>query len=119
VKAELLSLLTKLKKEGKHIAAYGAPAKGNTLLCFCGIDTRFLDFTVDRSPYKQGLLTPGTHIPILPTEELNIRKPDYALILAWNFASEIIKQQEGYLKEGGKFIVPIPLPNVIPVPNEK
>jgi len=112
LKAGLVSLLSKLKKEGKSIAAYGAPAKGNTLLCYCGIGTKFLDFTVDRSPYKQGLYTPGMHLPILAPEELLRRKPDYTLILAWNFASEIMKQQEAYAKSGGKFIIPVPSPRI-------
>ena len=113
LKKDLLSLLEKLKSEGKTIAAYGAPAKGNTLLCYCGISTRFLDFTVDKSPYKQGLYTPGTHIPILQSEELLRRKPDYALILAWNFSSEIMKEQDDYKKAGGKFIIPIPSPRIV------
>jgi hypothetical protein len=113
LKTRLLALLTSLKKDGKSIAAYGAPAKGNTLLCYCGIDTRLLDFTVDRSPYKQGLYTPGTHIPILATEELRKRMPDYALILAWNFSDEIMRQQEEYAKAGGKFIVPVPSPRIV------
>jgi len=113
LKTGLVSLLTKLRKEGKSIAAYGAPAKGNTLLCYCGIGTKLIDFTVDRSPYKQGLFTPGTHIPILAPEELLRRKPDYALILAWNFASEIVKQQEDYAKAGGKFIIPVPSPRIL------
>lgn len=112
LKSELVSLLTKLKKEGKSIAAYGAPAKGNTLLCYCGIDMRLLDFTVDRSPYKQGLFTPGMHIPIHPPEDLLRRKPDYALILAWNFSKEIIEQQKSYLEAGGRFIIPVPKPKI-------
>jgi hypothetical protein len=118
LKADLVSLLTKFKKERKSIAAYGAPAKGNTLLCYCGIGTKFLDFTVDRSPYKQGLYTPGMHIPILPPEELMRRKPDYTLILAWNFASEILMQQEQYVEAGGKFIIPVPRPHIVPVSEE-
>ncbi|MFH0884929.1 MAG: class I SAM-dependent methyltransferase [Candidatus Micrarchaeota archaeon] len=116
LKVKLVSLLTKLKKEGKSIAAYGAPAKGNTLLCYCGVDTKFLDFTVDRSPYKQNLYTPGMHLPIYSPEALLRRKPDYTLILAWNFASEIMKQQEGYAKSGGKFIIPIPSPKIVRAP---
>jgi len=114
LKATLVSVLSKLRAEGKHVAAYGAPAKGNTLLCFCGIGTKLIDFTVDRSPYKQGLYTPGSHIPIFAPEELLKRKPDYVLVLSWNFAQEIIKQQDAYLKAGGKFIIPIPEPRIFP-----
>lgn len=119
LKADLVSLLRELKSQGKSIGAYGAPAKGNTLLCYCGISTDLIDFTVDRSPYKQGLYTPGMHIPIFAPEELQKRMPDYALILAWNFADEIIKQQEGYLKAGGKFIVPVPSPRIVQLPAKK
>ncbi len=109
----LVSMLKDLKKQGRKLAAYGAPAKGNTLLCFCGIDTRLIDFTVDKSEYKQGLYTPGTHIPILAPEALYSSKPDVVLILAWNFAPEIIKQQEKFLESGGKFIIPVPSPRII------
>ena len=113
LKEELVALLKSLKKEGKTIAAYGAPAKGNTLLCYCGIDSKLIEFTVDRSSYKQGLYTPGTHILILPPEELLRRMPDYTFMLAWNFEFEILKQQDAYLKAGGHFIIPIPQPHVI------
>jgi SAM-dependent methyltransferase len=108
VKRELVELLAKLKQEGKRVAAYGASAKGSTLLNFLGLGARDLDFVVDRSTYKQGRFTPGTHLPILPTEELSRRQPDYTLLLTWNFADEILTQQKTYRDAGGKFIIPIP-----------
>jgi SAM-dependent methyltransferase len=110
---ELLSLLKRLKDEGKTVAAYGAPAKGNTLLNFCGIDTSLISFTVDKNPLKIGLYTPGAHLPVLPVSALLERQPDYVLILAWNFADEIIRQQREYQMRGGKFIIPIPEPRII------
>ena len=108
LKTKLVELLTELKKAGKTIAAYGAAAKGNTLLNYIGIDNNVIDFVVDRSPHKQGFLLPGTRIPILPTDELLKRMPDYTIVLAWNFAEEILAQQDEYRKRGGKFIIPIP-----------
>ena len=108
IKRELLELLAKLKAEGKRMAAYGASAKGSTLLNFFGVGAADLDFVVDRSTYKQGRLTPGTHLPILPPEELLKRRPDYTLLLTWNFADEILAQQKAYRDAGGKFIIPIP-----------
>lgn len=106
-------LLGGLKRGGKRIVAYGAPAKGNTLLNFCGIDSAMLEYTVDRSPLKQGLYTPGTHLQVLATEHLALDRPDYALLLSWNFADEILRQQASYLDKGGRFIVPIPVPRII------
>jgi len=107
-KRNLLDCLIRLKNEGKHIAAYGAPGKGNTLLNYCAIRTDFLDYTVDRNPYKQGKYTPGTHIPICPVEKIQETKPDYLLILPWNLKDEVM-QQMAYIREwGGKFVVPIP-----------
>lgn len=106
----LLALLGDLHRQGKSVAGYGAPAKGNTLLNYCGIDTRLLPYTVDKSPLKVGKFTPGMHIPVLPVETLLDRQPDYVLILAWNFAGEIMAQQEEYRQRGGRFIVPIPDP---------
>jgi SAM-dependent methyltransferase len=108
LKDDLCGLLAKLKREGKSVAAYGASAKGSTLLNYFGIGKDTLDFVVDRSLHKQGRLTPGTHIPILPTEKLLERQPDYTLLLTWNFADEILSQQKSYRDNGGKFIVPIP-----------
>jgi len=107
-KWKLLELLITLKGQGKTIVGYGAPGKGNTLLNYCGIRTDFLDYTVDRSPYKQGKYTPGTHIPIRPVEHVRETKPDYLLILPWNLKEEIMRQM-AYIREwGGQFIVPIP-----------
>jgi SAM-dependent methyltransferase len=108
LKTKLVGLLQELKQAGKTIAAYGAAAKGNTLLNYAGIDNSVIDFVVDRSPHKQGFLLPGARIPILPTSELLKRMPDYAIILAWNFAEEILAQQAEYRRHGGRFIVPIP-----------
>jgi len=107
-KRGLLDLLIRLKREGKRVAGYGAPGKGNTLLNYCGIRTDFLDFTVDRNVHKQGLFLPGTHIPILAPDEIARRRPDYVLILPWNFRDEIMAQMAGIRSWGGRFIVPIP-----------
>lgn len=109
----LLSCLRELQANGKRIAAYGASAKGTTLLSYFGIGSEFLEFVVDRSTVKQGLYTPGTHLPILAPEELLKRKPDYVLLLTWNFADEILAQQEQYRAQGGKFIIPIPQVRII------
>ncbi len=109
----LLELLDRLKAEGRSVAGYGAPAKGNTLLNYCGIDTGRLAYTVDKNPLKVGLYTPGMHLPVLPVSTLLERKPDYVLILAWNFAEEIQRQQQAYREQGGRFIVPIPRAEVI------
>lgn len=107
-KRKLLRFLIDAKEQGKTIVGYGAPGKGNTLLNYCGIRTDFLEYTVDRSPHKQGRFTPGTRIPILPPERIRETKPDYVLILPWNLTKEIT-QQCAYVREwGGKFVVPIP-----------
>ena len=113
IKRDLVALLIRLKEEGKSIAAYGASAKGSTLLNFFGVGKDLLDFVVDRSTYKQGRLTPGTHIPIVGAEELLKRNPDFTLLLTWNFADEIMSQQKDYRAAGGKFIVPIPRVKVV------
>lgn len=110
----LLGLLRDLRAQGATVAAYGAPAKGNTLLNYCGIGTDLVAYTVDRSPLKQHRFTPGMHLPILPPEVLLERQPDYVVILAWNFAEEIIGQQQEYRRRGGRFILPIPEPRVLP-----
>ncbi len=107
---ELVNRLRALKDSGARLAAYGAPAKGNTLLNTCGIGRDLLDFTVDRSPHKQGLLLPGSRLPILDPGELARRRPDVALILPWNIALEIVAQQQDYLRAGGTFLVPVPHP---------
>jgi SAM-dependent methyltransferase len=113
IKQTLLDLLDKLRKDGKRVAAYGASAKGSTLLNFYGIGKNQLEFIADRSTYKQGRLTPGTHMPILPAEALIEKCPDYTLLLTWNFADEIMAQQKAYREKGGKFIIPIPKVTVV------
>jgi SAM-dependent methyltransferase len=107
-KRKLLEFLIQVKREGKTVCGYGAPGKGNTLLNYCGIRTDFLDYTVDRNPYKQGKFTPGTHIPILAPERIAETRPDYLFILPWNFKDEIMEQMSYIRDWGGKFIVPIP-----------
>jgi len=107
-KRKLLAFVIKAKQDGKHIAGYGAPGKGNTLLNYCAIRTDFLDYTVDRNPHKQGKFLPGTHIPILPPQRIRETRPDYLLILPWNLKDEIM-QQNAYIRDwGGRFVVPIP-----------
>ena len=113
IRRDLCRLLEKLKGQGKSIAAYGASAKGSTLLNHFGLGRETIDYVVDRSTYKQGRLTPGAHLPIRPVEELVQRKPDYTLLLTWNFAGEILRQQTAYRAQGGKFIVPIPAVTVV------
>jgi hypothetical protein len=113
-KRKLLAFLIEARASGKRVAGYGAPGKGNTLLNYCGIRTDFLDYTVDRNPYKHGRYTPGTHIPIFPPEHLRETRPDYVLILPWNLKDEIMSQL-AYVREwGGRFVVPIPEPVVYP-----
>ncbi|MCW4003161.1 MAG: class I SAM-dependent methyltransferase [Candidatus Bathyarchaeota archaeon] len=107
-KRNLLDFLIRLKREKKTIAGYGAPGKGNTLLNYCGIRSDFLDYTVDRNPYKQGKFLPGTHIPIYSPEKIAKTKPDYIFILPWNIKDEIINQLAYVKAWGAKFIVPIP-----------
>jgi len=107
-KRKLLKFLIEAKSQGKVIAAYGAPAKGNTLLNYCGVRTDFIDYTVDRSPYKQNLFLPGTHIPIMAPDYIKQTKPDYLLILPWNLKAEIMEQAAFIRQWGGKFVVPIP-----------
>jgi hypothetical protein len=101
-------VLTALKAEGKRIAAYGAAAKGSTLLNYFGIGKDTLDFVADRSTYKQGRYMAGVHVPIVAPSELVARQPDVCLLLTWNFADEILAQQKEYRDKGGKFIIPIP-----------
>jgi len=112
-KRKLLECLIGIKRQGRTICGYGAPGKGNTLLNYCGIRTDFLDYTVDRNPYKQGKFTPGTHIPILAPDRIAETRPDYIFILPWNFQDEIIAQMSFVREWGGRFIVPIPEVRII------
>lgn len=112
IRRGLRAMLEQLKTSGKRIAAYGASAKGSTLLNFCGIGSETLDFVVDRSTAKQGKLTPGTGLRIYAPDKLLEEMPDYTLLLTWNFADEILRQQADYRARGGKFIVPVPHPRV-------
>jgi SAM-dependent methyltransferase len=112
-KRALLELLINLRRAGKRVAGYGAPGKGNTLLNYCGIRTDFLEFTVDRNPYKHGRFLPGTHIPIHSVEQIRERRPDYILVLPWNLKDEIVAQLAYAREWGAKFIVPIPVASVL------
>jgi hypothetical protein len=112
-KRQLLSFLIELKERGAKVCGYGAPGKGNTLLNYCAIGTDFLDFTVDRNPYKHGLYTPGMHIPIHPVSAIDDARPDYLLVLPWNLKQEIIGQMRHVGDWGCKFIVAIPKVEVI------
>jgi SAM-dependent methyltransferase len=107
-KRKLLEFLISAKRAGKSICGYGAPGKGNTLLNYCGIRTDFLDYTVDRSPHKQGGYLPGTHIPIRAPEEIARTRPDYVLVLPWNLQDEIMEQMAIVRSWGGQFVIPIP-----------
>jgi hypothetical protein len=113
LQSELTVVLRRLKSEGKRLAAYGASAKGSTLLNVFGIGADVLDFVVDRSTVKQGRFTPGTHLPILSPEALLERRPEYVLLLTWNCADEILAQQARYREAGGRFIIPIPAVRVV------
>jgi SAM-dependent methyltransferase len=113
IKRDLLSFLNTSKAQGKSIIGYGAAAKGNTLLNYCGIRSDYLDYVVDLSPHKQGLYLPGTHIPIYPPNEILRTKPDFVLILPWNISSEVIEQNASIRDWGGKFIVAIPELNIL------
>lgn len=113
-KRKLLEFLIQARREGKSVAGYGAPGKGNTLLNYCGIRTDFLDFTVDRNPYKQGKFLPGTHIPIYRPDKIKETEPDYVVILPWNFKEEIMEQMSFIREWGGQFVVPIPEVKVYP-----
>jgi hypothetical protein len=113
-KRRLLELLIRAKDAGKRVVGYGAPGKGNTLLNYCGIRSDLLEFTVDKNPYKQGKFLPGTHIPIYAPEKIDEVRPDYILILPWNFKDEIVAQLAHARSWGAKFVVPIPEAAVLP-----
>jgi len=108
IKGDLNALLFKLKSEGKTIAGYGAPAKATTLMYHFGIGPDIIDFIVDDSPLKQGLYSPGMHIPVVPSSEIDIQNPDFLIILAWNFSGAIIANNQKFKEKGGRFIVPLP-----------
>lgn len=113
LKAEIQATLVGIRSAGKRVAGYGAPAKGSTLLEYVGVGPDLLDYIVDRSPLKQGRYTPGSHIPIIPPERLIEDRPDYVLLLAWNFVDEVLEQQAAYHEAGGRFILPVPEVRVI------
>lgn len=113
-KRKLLSFLIEAKRQGKRVAGYGAPGKGNTLLNYCGIRSDFIDFVVDRNPYKHGKFLPGSRIPVFPPSKISEAKPDYLLILPWNIKDEIIQQMHAIREWGGAFVVPIPEVQVLP-----
>lgn len=113
MKRDILKFLIQAKEEGKTIVGYGAPAKGNTLLNYCGIGRDFIDYTVDKNPYKQGRYLPGSHIPIEQPSKIRETKPDYVLILPWNLKDEIMEQMDSIRQWGGKFVIPIPRVQVV------
>ncbi len=114
MKRDLLRFLIDAAEQGQQVVGYGAPAKGNTLLNYCGIGKDLLAYTVDRSPRKQGCFLPGTHIPIYPPEHIAATRPDYVLILPWNLRAEVVEQMACIRGWGGRFVVPSPRLEVLP-----
>jgi hypothetical protein len=113
IREGMRSIVSSLKAQGCRIAAYAAAAKGTTMLSYCGIDARDIEYVVDLNSYKHGRYMPGSRIPIVPVQKLMEDRPDYCVILAWNFAAEIMKQQSAYTAQGGRFIVPVPAPRIM------
>jgi hypothetical protein len=113
IKRELRALIGNVRGDGARVGAYGAPAKGNTLLNYVGLSSAEIECVAETNPIKQGLLTPGSHIPVVSEEEFLSRMPEYALLLSWNYLDFFLRNSD-YIKQGGKFIVPIPTPRIVP-----
>jgi hypothetical protein len=113
IKENLSATLAELQAAGKRVVAYGAPAKGSTLLSYLELGPDRIEYIADKSPLKQGRVTPGSHIPIVPAERLLEDAPDYTLLLAWNFVDEILEEQAEYRRRGGKFITPVPVTRIL------
>ena len=114
----LVAMIDELRARGARVAAYGAPAKGNTLLTYAGLGPERIEFVADRNERKHGRLTPRTHVPVVPVARVLESQPDYLLVLAWNFLDEIIEQQAEFARRGGRFIVPVPTPRILDAVHE-